>query len=176
MKALVTAAALMMFVPLAPAAAQGGSLADKLINSPGAVRVDGAKARIVKDAKVQGGSALRVPAKKGVNPWDIAVTSDVIKPIKAGDNLIVAFWARLQKGEKGAKSVSLPYNALQLSAAPYNTLFSQPVTIVPEWTMFEVKGKADKDYAAGTVKATFQVATADQTVDFGPVFVLNLGR
>ena len=50
------------------------------------------------------------------------------------------------------------------------------MTIGPEWKLHEVKGKAQSDQAVGTLNATIHLATAQQTVDFGPIFVVNLGQ
>jgi len=156
---------------LAPAVAQDLNI----INDPGAPQVQGAPGRLRDDPGVQGGKALRIVVHaKGANPWDVAVESPVNKPIKAGDNLLFAFWARLEKGEGGA--ATLPYNAVQATAAPYAALFSGPAEITSEWKMVEVRGKADADHAAGTLKATIHLATAAQTVDLGPIFVVNLGQ
>jgi hypothetical protein len=158
---------------LAPVAAQDLNI----INDPGAPAVNGASGRLRDDANVQGGKALRVVVRgKGANPWDVAVETPITKPVKAGDQLLFAFWARLEKGEGGATAATLPYNAVQLSAAPYTGLFTGSAEIGPEWKMVEVRGKADADRAAGTLKATIHLATAAQTVDFGPIFVVNLGQ
>jgi hypothetical protein len=48
--------------------------------------------------------------------------------------------------------------------------------IGPEWKPLQVTGKADRDYAAGALKVTIQLATAKQTVDFGPIVVLDMGQ
>jgi len=160
----------------APATAQDDILS-KIINDPGAPEVTGAKTSVRDDPAVQGGKALRVQVpKKGANAWDVSLRSPINKPVKAGDKLLLAFWARLDKGENGATSASLPYNAVQLAQAPYTGVFTDGVTIGPEWKMYEVKGQADKDYAAGTLNATIHLATGKQVVDLGPVFVLNLGK
>jgi hypothetical protein len=158
---------------LAPVAAQDLNI----INDPGAPQVQGASGRLRDDAAVQGGKALRVVVRgKGANPWDVAVETALTKPVKAGDQLLFAFWARLEKGEGGATTTTLPYNAVQVSAAPDTPLFTGPAEIGPEWKMVEVRGKADADHAAGTLKATIHLATAAQTVDLGPIFVVNLGQ
>lgn len=158
---------------LAPASAQELNI----INDPGAPQVNGASGRLRDDANVQGGKALRVVVRaRGANPWDVAVETPITQPIKAGDQLLFAFWARLERGEGGATTTTLPYNAVQISAAPYTTLFTGPSEIGPEWKMVEVRGKADADHAAGTLKATIHLATAAQTVDLGPIFVVNLGQ
>src|SRR5688572_11883573 len=158
---------------LAPAVAQDLNI----INDPGAPQVNGASGRLRGDPGVQGGKALRVVVRgKGANPWDVAVESAISQPVKAGDQLLLAFWARLEKGEGGATATTLPYNAVQLSAAPYTALFSGPAEIGPEWKLHEVRGKADADRAAGTLKATIHLATGAQTVELGPIFVVNLGQ
>ena len=158
---------------LAPAAAQDLNI----INDPGAPQDQGASGRLRDDAGVQGGKALRVVVRgKGANPWDVAVETAITQPVKAGDQLLLAFWARLEKGEGGATTATLPFNGVQLGAAPYTTLFSGPAEIGPEWKMVEVRGKADADHAAGTLKASIHLATAAQTVDLGPIFVVNLGQ
>lgn len=158
---------------LAPAVAQDLNI----INDPGAPQVQGASGRLRDDANVQGGKALRVVVRqKGANPWDVAVQTPITKPVKAGDKLLLAFWARLEKGEGGATTTTLPYNAVQMSAAPYTALFTSPGEIGPEWKMVEVRGTVDADHAAGTLNATIHLATAAQTVDLGPIFVVNLGQ
>lgn len=158
---------------LAPAVAQDLNI----INDPGAPQVNGASGRLRDDPGVQGGKALRVVVRgKGTNPWDVAVESALTQPVKAGDQLLLAFWARLEKGEGGATTTTLPYNAVQLSAAPYTALFSGPAEVGPEWKLHEIRGKADADRAAGTLKATIHLATAAQTVELGPIFVVNLGQ
>jgi hypothetical protein len=174
MKAWVIAASLAAALSLAPAAAQGDLT---VINNPAEPQVNGTKAKLRDDPAVQGGKALRVDVRrKGANPWDISVESTIEQPVKAGDSLVFAFWARLEKGEDSAATGSLPYNAVQVSAAPYTTLFSAPVEIGPEWKLHEVRGKADADHAAGTLKATIHLASSAQTVDLGPLIVVNLGQ
>lgn len=170
----IAAGLILAALPLAPAPAQDGL---DIVNNPAEPRVNGASPRLRDDPGVQGGKALRVQVRrKGANPWDVAVESTIDKPVAAGDSLMFAFWVRLEKGEGGATSATLPYNAVQVSAAPYTTLFSSPVEIGPDWKLVEVRGKADSAYAAGTLKATIHLATAEQTVDLGPLFVVNLGQ
>jgi hypothetical protein len=147
---------------------------------PADVRVDGQQGapEIRKDPAVQGGKALRVHvAAKGANPWDISVGVPVVKPIKAGHRLLLAFYAKVVEGPDGAATVTLPFNAVQLAAAPYTPLLSGPVDIGKDWPAqpYSVIGVADRDYKAGEVGITFQVATAKQVLDFGPVFLIDLG-
>lgn len=169
------AVALSVAVPVAVYAAQD-DLAKQIINDPSNPQVDGAKAALHDDPKVQGGRALRVQvARKGDHPWDASVGGTINKPVKAGDKLLLAFSARLEKGDNGATTTTLPYNAIQLAAEPYSAVINGSGEIGPDWKMLQVTGKADKNYAAGTLKVTIQLATAKQTVDFGPIVVLDTG-
>ena len=172
------AAALVVSTPIAAAAAQNAAdVAKEIVNDPTNPQVDGAKASLHDDAKVQGGKALRVEVvRKGAHPWDATVGGPITKPVKGGDKLVLAFWARLEKGENGATTTTLPYDAIQLASAPYSTVVSGSNEIGPEWKLAQVTGKADKDYAAGTLKAMIQLATAKQTVEFGPIVVLDRGQ
>jgi hypothetical protein len=163
----------------ASTAAAQDDLASKIINvpAPAAFRVDGTKGTVRKDETVQWGKALRIQVPgKSAQAWAVGVASPITKPVKAGDKLILAFWARLEKGENGATSASLPYNAVQLASAPYAPLFHGGVTVGPEWKLHEIKGAADKDYPADSLNVAIHLATGKQTVDLGPVIVLNMGQ
>lgn len=145
---------------------------------PSEYRVDGARnARVRNDDAVQGGKALRVQVPgRSEQPWSVAVAVPINRPVQAGDNLVLAFWARLERGEGETASATLPYNAVQLAREPYTALFSGPATIGPDWQMHEVRGRADRAYTAGDLNVSLHLATARQTVDIGPVFVLNMGQ
>ena len=135
------------------------------------------KPNVRNDPAVQYGKAVRVDVPgKGEHPWSIAASNPIDKPVKAGDKIELAFWARLEKGENGATTATLPYNAVQMAHDPYTAIFSGPVTIGPEWKMYEVKGKADHAYGAGDLNVSIHLATGKQIVDLGPVFVLDMGQ
>jgi hypothetical protein len=181
------AACLIFLAPLAPAAAQQQSSDNDILNrvvsvpNPRAYRVDGTQAgatsQVRNDASVQGGKALRVQVPgRSAQAWTTAVSVPINRPIHAGDNLVLAFWARLEQGDNGATTASLPYNAVQLSAAPYTAVFSGPATVTPQWQMFEVDGRAARDYAADSLNVAIHLATGHQTIDIGPVFVLDMGQ
>lgn len=166
-----------ILLAFAPVAALAQDVAQQIVNDPGAPDVAGAKASLVDDAKVEGGKALRIAVpKKGANPWDSTVGGAIKKPIARGDHLVLLFSARLEKGENGATTATLPYSAIQLNAAPYSTIMQGPAVIGPEWKDFEVDGVSDANYRPGDIKVTIQLATAKQTVDFGPIVVLDKGK
>jgi hypothetical protein len=187
MNARILAAGLLAMTALtSPAAAQqsgGDDILSHVISVPvpRAYRVDGtqagAQAQVRNDPSVQGGKALRVQVPgRNAQAWTTAVSVPINRPIHNGDHLILAFWARLEQGENGATTASLPYNAVQLSAAPYSAVFSGGITVTPQWQMFQIEGQANRDYAADSLNVTMHLATGHQTIDIGPVFLLDMGQ
>ena len=116
---------------LAPASAQDAAL--NIINDPGAPQVVGASGRLRDDPAVQGGKALRIVVRgKGANPWDVAVQTAITQPVKAGDQLLFAFWARLEKGEGGATTTTSTSSLqLQMTVEFYTTDISAGPGSVP---------------------------------------------
>ena len=180
-KAAVLAATLLFAAAAGHAQQAEDDLSSKIISVPvpDRYRVDGVHsgARVRTDSTVQFGKALRVPVPgRSEQAWTVAVAVPIVQPVHAGDNLVLAFWARLERGEDGATSAQLPYNSVQLATAPYTALFNGPVTIGPEWHLYEIRGRADRDYPADALNVSLHLATGHQTVDIGPVFVLNMGQ
>jgi hypothetical protein len=172
----VAAACLIALAPLAAASAQA-DLASKIINSPSKPNVYGAKGKLVKDAAMEGGNALRVTvAAKGKNNWASVVETPFVRPIKAGDKIVLMFEARLEAGEDGATTATIPYSGVQMNIAPYTGVVSGKVTIGPEWKLHKVEGTAKQDFPASALKAMIQIGNAKQTIDFGPIVVLNMGQ
>lgn len=180
MLALPAAAA--VFVAAAVSAQQASdNIADKIINnpSPTAFAVYNAPdpARVVKDDTVQGGHALRVKIPGAdEKPWSISLSDPILKPVKKGDRLVLAFYARATESEAADGGARLSNNGVQLAKAPYTGVFGGPVEITPEWTMYSVEGKADRDYAAGELAVSMHLASGRQTLEFGPIFVVDLGQ
>lgn len=132
--------------------------------------------KVVKDGAVQGGAALRVPVTGVGEAWSMGVNVPLLKPVKAGDRLVLAFYARLSKAEGGATTAKIANAQIQLSAAPYTAIFGKPFDVTSEWQLLQVAGKADKDYPAGALVAALHVNTGKHVIDLGPVAVLDMGQ
>lgn len=169
--------AFLAIAAVASAALAQDDLAKKIVNDPSNPAVNGAKAALVDDSSVSGGKALRITvARKGKNDWDSSLESALTKRVKAGDHLVLTFDAKLDSIDGGGTTATLPYNAIQLQGAPYSTVFSESVTVGPEWQFHKIEGTADRAYGPGEIKATIQLGNAKQTVEFGPVVVFDLGQ
>lgn len=167
--------------PQAAAPAADDDIVNRIISVPvpQAYRVDGphGAGRVHSDPAVQGGKALRVTVNQpNAEAWRVNVSVPIRQAVHAGDNLVLAFWARLERGDNGAATSVLPNNTVQLAAAPYSSLLAGPVTVTPEWKMFEIRGRANRDYAAGELNVSMHMANERHVVDIGPVFVLDMGQ
>jgi hypothetical protein len=159
--------------PLAamPAAAQSD---DKMLNAPSAnwnVYGPGQTHKARKDKEVQGGGAIRVTIPtKPANVWDAGASTAIAKPIRKGDRLVFAFWARLVSG--GADGRSTLVANIQRSSAPYDPIVSGQVEIVGEWKLVHVRGTAAADFPAGSANAALSLGTAAHSFDLGPAFIM----
>lgn len=159
--------------------AQAQDILSKAVNNPAvawSVFGDSIKSELIKDGTVSGGVAERVTVRaKGEHPWDGGAYSLAVKPIATGDVLLLAFWARAQEVPASADGIDI--NArLQENAAPYPAIGSDtPIHIGTSWKLYYAHGIAAKDYAPNAVAASLQLATAQQVIDFGPIFLLDFG-
>lgn len=158
-------------------AAVPADLGNKLINGPETIKAWGVEPQTVRDKNVKGGLAMRITTTgKEAHLWDVGVYTPTNRPVRAGDRLIIAFWARLQSGPDGAATAVLPDNAIQLTSSPNVALFAGPATLTSSWQVFQISGTADKDYPAGSLSASISLATGKQVVDIGPVYILDMGQ
>lgn len=179
--------ALMMALSLAAAApaatpptSSAGDLTDRIVNDPRPVafRAYGLRIppRVRDDKSVQFGKALRVPVPRAEQQdWRVGVTLPVLKPIKSGDKVVIAFWARAHETEGGAPG-KIARVQLELATPPHRALFAQPVVVGSQWRMHQVAGVADSDYAPMSLNAAMHLAAAKQVIDIGPVFILRYGK
>jgi hypothetical protein len=169
-----------MLAASSPVAAQQAapSMADRLVNDP---RVEALSPyglnlppAIRTDKQVQFGKAMRVQLSGHPDFWRIGVTTPVLKPVRKGDQIVIAFWARAEKTEGGAPG---RIGRVQLEATPVvRTIFEQAFEVGPEWKMYQFKGTADRDYAPRQLNTAMQLDAAKQVLDLGPVFVLDYGQ
>jgi hypothetical protein len=170
-------AALSVAVLVAPAAAQDAT-AERLRNDP---RVEALQPYgqpippvIRSDKSVQFGKALRVRLKGSKEFWRVGVTTPLLKPVKNGDRIVIAFWARASGTENGGGG---RIGQVQLEATPViRTIFGQGFDIGPEWKMYKLEGAADRDYPPGALNAAMHLDAVKQVLDLGPLFVLDYGH
>ena len=172
-------AAIVMLLGVVVPALGDDDIASKMVNDPTAgwgASGAGAKVELFKDPTVQGGTAERMTISgKSANAWDFGAQIAIIKPLKQGDVLLLAFWAKAETPPAGATTIDFNAN-VQYNSAPYTSLGSAQLHVGPEWKMYFVVCTADKDYKPNDVGAQLQLATAQQVIDLGPLFILNYGQ
>lgn len=175
----IALAAAALAIPAGSALAQTAAAEPEVLNNPNPATLQvyglpgGGKPKPIKDEKVQFGSAIRIEATGSGDAWAIGANSPLTAPVKKGDKVMVAFYARLEKGDAPTAPVT---GQLQLSAAPYTTLFGKPFQVTPEWKLYSVAGHADRDYAKGELAAAIHLNGGKHTLDIGAVAVLGYGQ
>jgi hypothetical protein len=171
-------AAFGLLLAFAPAPAEDDILS-KAVNDPSvgwAAFGTCAKAELFKDATVTGGMAERMTiSAKSANPWDCGASIAIIKPLKQGDVLLLAFWAKAEQPPQGSDAITFNAN-IQDNAAPYTSLGSATVHVGGQWKMYFVVATADKDYKKNEASAQLQLATDAEVIDLGPLFILDYGQ
>ncbi len=161
-------------------AALDATLPGKLINNPYDIKwnTEGSdkKDKIVEATEIPGGYAYNVRVKKKKrNPWDTATRLPMTTSIEKDDAILVYFWARSAKPQKGYDKGQISV-ALQRNIEPYDSIFEERIALGQEWKLYNVVGKAKRDYPADKTQLNFNLAHAIQTVEFGQYYVLNLGK
>jgi hypothetical protein len=136
------------------------------------VQPDKPKPRDVKAPGVPGEMALRVKSRQGANPWDVQATSPVGGAINTGDVVMVMAWLRAEQPAEGGSKLAL---RVQLAGEPYTSTMDFTAPISTEWKSYCAHRVATADMPAGKSNVTVHLATAQQVIDFGPVFVFNFG-
>ena len=117
---------------------------------------------------------MRIALDGHADYWRIGITTALLKPVKKGDRIVIAFWARAEKTKDGAPG---KIGRVQLEATPViRTIFEQPFDIGPTWKMSQLKGVSDRDYKPGELNAAMHLDSAKQVLDVGPLFVFNYGQ
>ena len=163
---------------LAAAAPQEDVMAERLRNDPRAEALIPYGQRIPphvrKDDRVQFGKALRFQLSGSPDFGRIGLVSPLLKPVKKGDKIVIAFWARAEQTEDGAPG---RIGRVQLEATPQiRAIFEQSFEVGSDWKLYQLSGIADADYEPRALNAALHLDVAKQVLDIGPVFVFDYGQ
>ncbi len=128
------------------------------------------------DTGLPGDRSIRIDVPdKGANPWDIQASAGITKPVKKGDVILVAFWARADLAAGENPAAVLTTIQFQESKPPFTNIFNDTAALSSKWTMYYASGVATEDYGPGSVNVTMFLATAKQTVYLGQIFIIDFG-
>jgi hypothetical protein len=164
------------------AQAQSGeaSILDRAINNPAvdswSAYGQGQRSRLIRTPDVVGERAFRVRVTRaGADAWEVGAKASITGAINQGDVLLLAYWARAEAPLDGGDTATISSSRVELAAAPYTVEFEAPARVSGEWKMYYASGVASRAFAAGEAGVTLHLAAGEQTIDLGPVFVLNFG-
>jgi len=150
-----------------------------LINDPGTLYGYGAglNTQSLTAPDVAGGKALRtVMTKAGGQSYDAGVSSAVTSAIKKGDVVFVAAYVRATELAPGAQAGLIAELGVHMSQSPWTAIATSSASVPKgQWKVVYASGVATADYAPGSVGFGLQLGGTQQTIDVGPVYVLNLG-
>jgi hypothetical protein len=137
---------------------------------------DALTSSVTDSERMFGGQVLHVKTKKSRNAYDAGIILPLAPEVSKGDVLYLTFFAYAIKFPEGKDSIKLEGVGVQQSAEPYASVFASSVSITEKLQSFTYAGIAQKDYKAGELQVTFQVATAKQEFAMGPVLIFNVGN
>ncbi|NNC37250.1 MAG: hypothetical protein EX271_11790 [Acidimicrobiales bacterium] len=132
------------------------------------------KVKVV-DAATPTGQALSARVKKRKQkPWDVVVWFDLEDSVQSGEEVEMHFWARTAKAAKGEETAKFTVFVGE-DEEPYDYIISEEFTPGKDWKLHTLKGVAKKDFPGDELKVEYQIGQHVQTIEFGPVYVSNLG-
>jgi hypothetical protein len=154
------------------------ALPGTLINDPSQLDLSvygaGVTSKSVKDASIPGGGAAMqiVVPNAGKTHYEIGANSALDRPIKKGQKILVAFYARTIKADTpdGKGKIHIRF---QQNTAPYTGFADSAFDVGSEWTLLEAKGVSNTDGAAGAINVGFMLSAAKQTLEIGQVIVVE---
>jgi hypothetical protein len=153
------------------------ALPGNLINDP--TRLDwnafgpGVSYKPVKGKDIPGGGALQFTIPKaGATLYEIGANAPLAAPIKKGQQILVAFYARTlsSSASDGKGRIGVRF---QQNAAPYAGFGDSSIVIEKEWKLYEVTGVANTDIDANLAVVGFQLAGAKQVIEIAQTYVIE---
>jgi hypothetical protein len=165
-----------------PAVAQDGGAVcrsgDRLLNSPGAnwTAYGKYKGKWIKDTgREETPEAWQVAVEKSSNAYDTAGNSPLMKPIAAGDTVLVDLWMRAPNLKPG-ETTPVPFFGVGEAESPYAAIASGTAAVGPEWQLFHAAGKAPKAFKVGAARANVHLAAAKHVIELGAIIIYDCGK
>jgi len=137
------------------------------------IQPDKPKAKYFEVKGIPGEHAFRIKAHKGVNPWDVQASSSIQGAINQGDVIMLMYYARAAEPAEGGSSLTA---RVQLAGPPYNSVLDVTSAISGEWKSYCAHRVASATLPEKKGSVSIHLATAQQVIELGPVFVFNFGK
>ncbi|WP_416878276.1 hypothetical protein [Litorimonas sp.] len=132
--------------------------------------------QIVSVDRLPGGEALEVVvSRKGTNIYSAGIQAKNQIKISKGDVIFTAIWIRATELPEGLSETTTPI-ALQEAKEPYDTWAIEQAKVGQEWRLHFVYGTAPEKYKKEGMTLSLQIAGEKQTLEVGPVYMMNMGQ
>lgn len=132
------------------------------------------QSRVVKSSDIPGGGAAVqfVLKQLGVTAYDAGANVTLRAGLSRGEDYVAAFWARTLKSDApdGKGRIGVRF---QQGVPPYGGFGDTTLTVGPEWQLYEVSAKGDRDVPRGQANLSFQLSGARQTIEIGQTIVVE---
>ncbi len=123
-----------------------------------------------------GGSALQFTVSAvGAKPYDSGASVPISDAITQGDVLTVAFMARTLSAATPDGLGKITARVQRDKGPNYPGFGENTLSIGPNWKLYQLRTQAKIDIAKGEGAIALQLAGAKQSLEIGPVYVLNAG-
>ena len=121
----------------------------------------------ISDTKVEGGKAVEVQTPGTGGIWEVGALHGVDGAIAKGDHIVASLWV---KSDVPAKAV------FRLEArADIARVGETSIDIGTDWSQQTLDFVATDNYPAGTTQVALLLNSGKQTIDLGPISVVNKG-
>ena len=129
--------------------------------------VDAGPHQAITDTKVEGGKAVEVQAPGTGGIWEVAGIHSVDGGIAKGDHVVASVWIKSDVPAKVIFRVETRGAAARVGEAS--------IDIGTDWSKQTLDFVATDDYPAGTTQVALLLNSGKQTIDLGPISVVDKG-
>ena len=121
----------------------------------------------IDDAKVEGGKAVEVQATGTGGIWEVAGIHPIDGGIAKGDHVVASVWVKSDVPAKVVFRIEMRAGAARVG--------ERNIDIDTDWSQQTLDFVAKDDYPAGTTQVALLLNSGKQTIDLGPISVVNKG-
>jgi len=121
----------------------------------------------ITDAKVEGGKAVEAQAPGTGGIWEVAGIHWVDGGIAKGDHIVASVWVKSTVPAKAVYRIEARAGAARIG--------ERTIDIGTDWSQQTLDFVAEDNYPAGTSQVAILLNSGKQTIDLGPISVVNKG-
>jgi len=121
----------------------------------------------INDAKVEGGKAVEAQTTGTGGIWEVAAIRPVDGGVAKGDHVVASVWVKSTVPAKVVFRIETRVGAVRV--------FDRFVDVGTDWSQQTLDFVATDNYRAGTTQVALLLNSGKQTIDLGPVSVVDKG-